>query len=304
MQNIIEIENLKKSFKNVVAVDDISFNVQKASLFAFLGINGAGKSTTINILCTLLKKDNGKVKIDGLDLDKSDFDIKNKIGIVFQNSILDSKLSVKENLKIRASYYGISGTKWKVRLKEISDLFSLSDILKRPYGKLSGGQKRRVDIARGLINYPSILFLDEPTTGLDPQNRKMIWQIIETLRKNENITIFLTTHYMEEAEQANQVVIIDSGKIIANDTPSNLKKKYSGNYIKIYKSQNETLDEILKAQKFDYIYENGFYKVMVKDSKQAMKFLIENENSINNFEVIKGNMDDVFLNATGKELEV
>ena len=301
MTDIIEVYNLKKSYKDVVAVNDISFDVKSGSLFAFLGVNGAGKSTTINILCTLLKKDDGKVMINGNDLDKDSLKIKNDIGIVFQNGVLDNLLTVKENLTVRASYYGLRGAQWSSRLQKLTEILSLEEILKRPYGKLSGGQKRRVDIARGIIHEPKILFLDEPTTGLDPQTRQNIWRVIEDLRTKNNTTIFLTTHYMEEADNAHEVVILDSGKIIAQDTPIRLKSKFSGEYIKIYGIRSRKTEEIIA--KYDYLYENDYYKINVKNSDDAVRFITSHKELLTNFEVIKGNMDDVFLNATGKSLK-
>lgn len=301
MTDIIKVYNLKKSYKDVVAVNDISFDVKSGSLFAFLGVNGAGKSTTINILCTLLKKDDGKVMINGNDLDKDSLKIKNDIGIVFQNGVLDNLLTVKENLTVRASYYGLRGAQWSSRLQKLTEILSLEEILKRPYGKLSGGQKRRVDIARGIIHEPKILFLDEPTTGLDPQTRQNIWRVIEDLRTKNNTTIFLTTHYMEEADNAHEVVILDSGKIIAQDTPIRLKSKFSGEYIKIYGIRSRKTEEIIA--KYDYLYENDYYKINVKNSDDAVRFITSHKELLTNFEVIKGNMDDVFLNATGKSLK-
>lgn len=300
MDNIIEIKNLKKSFGDIKAVDDISFDVGRGDLFAFLGTNGAGKSTTINILCNILDKDSGDILIDGLEFDNS-ISIKEKIGVVFQNTVLDDKLTVKDNLTCRASFYNLYGKQWANRCNELVELLEIGDFMSRPYGKLSGGQKRRVDIARGLINKPKILFLDEPTTGLDPQSRRLIWNIINGLRLNEKMTIFLTTHYMEEAENANKVVIIDNGKIIDGGSPGELKKKYSGNYLKLYENKNELFENQLKG--FDYKYDNGIYILKMNNSKEAMDFIVNHNDIINNFEVVKGNMDDVFLNATGKNLE-
>ena len=243
MKNIIEIRNLEKSYGDTKAVDGISFDVEEGSLFAFLGINGAGKSTTINIICSILKKDAGKVMINGLDLDTQSDEIKSLIGVVFQNSTLDWVLSVKENLAVRAGYYGLKGKEWKERLNELSTLLNLGDILKKPMKNLSGGQRRRVDIARGLINLPKILILDEPTTGLDPQTRMKIWELIDELRISRKMTVFLTTHYMEEANKADRVVMIDKGRIVANDTPHNLKNQYSSDYIKAYMSRNEEFEK-------------------------------------------------------------
>ena len=224
MSNIIEVKNLVKNYKDVHAVNDISFTVEEGSFFAFLGINGAGKSTTINILCTVLEKTSGNVKIGGYDLDKEKNKIKELIGIVFQGSVLDKQLTVKENLESRASYYGLNKKKSPKRIESLTQTFDLSEILKRKYGTLSGGQRRRVDIARALINRPKLLFLDEPTTGLDPKTRLQVWEIIYNLRKETGLTVFLTTHYMEETVDCDNVVIIDSGKIVANDSPHNLKK--------------------------------------------------------------------------------
>lgn len=298
--NAIEINGLKKSFGTVKAVDDISFKVKEGSLFAFLGENGAGKSTTINIISTLLLKDEGEVFVDGLNIDKDASKIRSKIGIVFQGYVLDKRLSVKDNLKIRASYYGIYGEAWKKRFAELSEVFSLDEIKGREYGKLSGGQRRRVDIARALINRPKILILDEPTTGLDPQTRKTVWEIISNVKKETGMTVFLTTHYMEETAKADTVVIIDSGKIIAEGSPVRLKDKYSSDYVKIYYPKNETIEESLKG--YRYTYEDNFYRVKVSSSVEAKEFVKTHDKFLNDFEIIKGDMDDVFLNVTGKTL--
>ena len=199
MKNIIEINGLNKCFGEVKAVQDLSFRVKEGELFAFLGVNGAGKSTTINILCGQLGKDSGSVFIDGMDLDKDTDNIKRNIGIVFQTSLLDSMLSVYDNLKCRAALYGISGPSLEKRLSELSELLAFKPLLQRTLGKLSGGQRRRIDIARALLHKPKILILDEPTTGLDPQTRKLLWNVISDLRRETKMTVFLTTHYMEEA---------------------------------------------------------------------------------------------------------
>ena len=298
--NAIEINGLKKSFGTVKAVDDISFKVKEGSLFAFLGENGAGKSTTINIISTLLLKDEGEVFVDGLNIDKDASKIRSKVGIVFQGYVLDKRLSVKDNLKIRASYYGIYGEAWKKRFAELSEVFELDEIKGREYGKLSGGQRRRVDIARALINRPKILILDEPTTGLDPQTRKTVWEIISNVKRETGMTVFLTTHYMEETAKADTVVIIDSGKIIAEGSPVRLKDNYSSDYIKIYYPKNETVEKSLAG--YEYSYVDNFYKVKVASSVEAKEFVLSHGNILNDFEIIKGDMDDVFLNVTGKKL--
>ncbi len=300
MKNIIEVQNLVKNYKDVHAVQNISFNVEEGSFFAFLGINGAGKSTTINILCTVLEKTSGNVSIGGFDLDKQKDKIKDLIGIVFQNSVLDKQLTVKENLVSRASYYGFSKHYVKSRIAELSEIFNLNEIMNRRYGKLSGGQRRRVDIARALINRPKILFLDEPTTGLDPQTRIQVWNIIHKLRKDTGLTVFLTTHYMEETAECDNVVIIDSGKISANNTPNNLKKQYAQNNLVWYTNKSSATETLLTDEKLGFEYINDAYKIAIRDSKAATE-LIE-KFRIEDYEVIKGGMDDVFLSITGKRL--
>ncbi|MDD3713041.1 MAG: ATP-binding cassette domain-containing protein, partial [Candidatus Izemoplasmatales bacterium] len=222
MEKIINVENLSKNYGEVKAVKGIDFYVEKGSLFAFLGPNGAGKTTTINILSTLISMDSGKVEINGIKLGEHEDLIRSSIGIVFQEGVLDPLLTIKENLEVRGSFYGISKDKLKERIESALEIAGITNIANRRYGILSGGQKRRADIARALINSPKILFLDEPTTGLDPQTRKNVWNTIMYLKNNENMTVFLTTHYMEEAEKADYVVIIDNGQIAAKGTPSYL----------------------------------------------------------------------------------
>ena len=206
MDNIIEINKLCKSFGEIRAVQELSFRVKKGELFAFLGVNGAGKSTTINIMCGQLQKDSGSILIDGVDTDRDAQSVKQKIGVVFQSSVLDASLSVYDNLESRAALYGITGNAFKERLAKLSELLEFKDLQKRTLGKLSGGQRRRIDVARALLHEPKILILDEPTTGLDPQTRKTLWRVINDLRRKEDMTVFLTTHYMEEAADADYVV--------------------------------------------------------------------------------------------------
>lgn len=298
MKNIIEIKGLKKSFGDLCAVDDLSFCVKQGELFAFLGVNGAGKSTTINIMCGALSKDDGDVFIDGESLDTSIDSIKSKIGVVFQGSVLDKSLSVYDNLESRASLYGITGDDFKKRLSELSSMLELDGLLKRTVSKLSGGQRRRIDIARALLHKPKILILDEPTTGLDPQTRKILWDAITTLRKNDNMTVFLTTHYMEEASDADYVVILDSGKIVAKGTPLELKNSYTGDYITIY-SCNE---DAVKALGYDFVSIRDAYRISVPNTRVATELIIKNPDIFIDYEITKGKMDDVFLNVTGKAL--
>lgn len=298
MNNIIQIDNLSKSFGDVKAVQDLSFRVKTGELFAFLGINGAGKSTTINIMCGQLSKDSGNIQIDGHDLDKNMSLIKSELGVVFQNSVLDSALSVYDNLESRAALYGIVGAEFKERLSELADLLDFNDLLKRPVGKLSGGQRRRIDIARALFHRPKILILDEPTTGLDPQTRKILWNVISSLRKNENMTVFLTTHYMEEAAEADYVVIIDSGKISAEGTPLELKNTYTGDYITLYGANEDTVKEL--GTQYEKI--KDAYRLFVPNTKAATELIVKHPQIFNDYEITKGKMDDVFLAVTGKTL--
>lgn len=299
MQNIIEINNLDKSFQDVHAVNDLSLRVKEGELFAFLGVNGAGKSTTISIMCGMLAKDGGKVFIDGKDVDKDMREITKELGVVFQNTVLDAKLSVKDNLTSRAALYGITGKEAKQRIAHLAELLEFKDILNRTFGKLSGGQKRRVDVARALLNNPKILILDEPTTGLDPEARKALWSVVTSLRKNQNMTVFLTTHYMEEAADADYVVILDSGKISAEGTPLELKNNYTGDFVTIY---NVDEDKI-KALGLPYENIRDAVRIEVKNTEEARDLIVRHPDLFTDFEITKGKMDDVFLAVTGKKLE-
>ena len=298
MENIIEIQGLCKSFGDVKAVQNLSFRVKEGELFAFLGVNGAGKSTTINILCGQLPKDSGSVLVCGSSLDSRPDEIKRSLGVVFQSSVLDKDLSVRDNLRSRAALYGIRGGEFRSRLAELAELLSFEDLLNRPVGKLSGGQRRRIDIARALLHRPRILILDEPTTGLDPQTRSSLWQVIGDLRRRERMTVFLTTHYMEEATDADFVVILDHGKIAAEGTPLTLKNTYTGDFITIY-GQKEA-----QIQKLGAPYEaiRDAYRVSVPNTAAARELIIKFPELFQDFEITKGKMDDVFLAVTGKKL--
>ena len=297
-KNVIEVRELNKSFGNVHAVKDLSFRVKRGELFAFLGVNGAGKSTTISILCGQLGKDSGEVQIHGADSAKAGLDKRYLLGLVFQDSVLDKPLTVKENLKSRAALYGITGKAFDDRLKELIELLRFDDYLNRPVGKLSGGQRRRIDIARALLHRPEILILDEPTTGLDPQTRKVIWSVIEELREKEQMTVFLTTHYMEEAATADYVVILDSGSIVTEGTPHELKEKYVEDYILLY---GVTEDEVKSLGKKYKEIRDG-YQLTVASTAEAAELIAANKDMFRDFEVVKGGMDDVFLTVTGKSL--
>lgn len=298
MKNIIEISNLSKSFGEVKAVQNLSFCVKEGELFAFLGVNGAGKSTTIGIMCGQLKKDGGTVITDGFDLDKNADEVKCELGVVFQNSLLDKALTVYDNLESRAALYGIYGEDFKSRLSVLANLLDFEDLLKRTVGKLSGGQRRRIDIARALLHRPKILILDEPSTGLDPQTRKLLWSVIEELRHREGMTVFLTTHYMEEAADADYVVILDSGKIAAKGTPLELKNTYTGDFITLY-NVNETE---IKSLERPYEKLRDAYRVSVESTAKATELIIKHPDIFRDYEIAKGKMDDVFLAVTGKKL--
>ena len=299
MTELIQIEHLQKHFGEVHAVNDLSFKVKKGELFAFLGVNGAGKSTTINILCGQLKKDGGSVEICGTDIDRDPDTVKHSLGVVFQNSVLDKELSVKDNLESRAALYGIHGAAFKNRLAELSQLLDFEDLLRRPVGKLSGGQRRRIDIARALFHEPEILILDEPTTGLDPQTRSLLWTVVDRLRREKNMTVFLTTHYMEEAADADYVVILDHGKIAAEGTPLQLKNSYTGDFITIYGIDEDSV----RSLDVPYKSIRDAYRVRVQDTAAATQLIIEHPEIFRDYEITKGKMDDVFLAVTGKVLE-
>lgn len=298
MEHIIEINGLNKSFGDVKAVRDLSFHVQKGELFAFLGVNGAGKSTTISIMCGQLRKDSGSVVICGENIEYGLDKITRKLGVVFQNSVLDKSLSVRDNLRSRAALYGITGKEFKSRLSELAAMLDFETILDRTVGKLSGGQRRRVDIARALLHKPEILILDEPTTGLDPQTRKLLWDVVSDLRKSEKMTVFLTTHYMEEAADADYVVILDSGMIAAEGTPLELKNAYTGDFITLYGADKSAIEPLgLPCEAL-----RDAVRISVPNTADATRLIVGHPELFTDYEVTKGKMDDVFLAVTGKKL--
>ena len=299
MRDIITIDHLSKHFGEVKAVQDLSFRVREGELFAFLGVNGAGKSTTIHIMCGQLKKDGGKIVIDGADLDGGADPVKQKLGVVFQNSVLDGALTVWDNLESRAALYKITGAAFKKRFSELDALLGIGEFKKRAVAKLSGGQRRRIDIARALLHRPKILILDEPTTGLDPQTRKLLWGVIARLRQEEGMTVFLTTHYMEEAAEADFVVILEGGKIAAEGTPLSLKNRYTGDFITLYGVDEETVMGLgLPYEKIP-----GGFRLSVSDTAQATRLILDRPEVFRDYEVTKGRMDDVFLAVTGRQPE-
>lgn len=298
MKNTIEIEGLNKHFGDIHAVQDLSFHVQEGELFAFLGVNGAGKSTTISILCGQLQKDSGRVTVCGENIDHSMAAVSRRLGVVFQNSVLDSALSVQDNLRSRAALYGITGAAFRQRLAELCELLELSPLLGRAVGKLSGGQRRRVDIARALLHRPEILILDEPTTGLDPQTRRLLWDVVRTLREQQHMTVFLTTHYMEEAADADYVVILDSGRIVAEGAPLALKNTYTGDFLTLYGVTPEQAAVLgMPCEPL-----RDAVRVQVPDTAAATRLIVEHPALFTDYELVKGRMDDVFLAVTGKKL--
>ncbi len=305
METVIKVAHLKKYFKEVKAVDDISFSIEKGELFGFLGINGAGKSTTINMLCTLFAPTEGDVEICGHKLGEENEQIRKKIGVVYQNNCLDERLSVKENLFIRGSLYEKNGNRLKSNILNVCEVLELGDIYGRRFAKLSGGQKRRCEIARALINAPEILFLDEPTTGLDPATRKNVWQSVARLQKKMGMTVFLTTHYMEEAAKASSIAIIDGGHISERGTPYSLKEQYAKDKLMLIpkEERKEAFEAALKQQQIPYRKKEEYAVIEVEGSMTALPIVNSLKEFLEGFELIQGSMDDVFLNVTGKSLE-
>ncbi len=297
MDKIIDIKDLNKSFGKIHAVNALSFSVRRGELFAFLGVNGAGKSTTISIMCGVLTADSGEVTVCGKDIIGSPKSVAQSLGVVFQNSVLDQTLTVRDNLESRAALYSIRGKAFESRYAELSQLLGLDELEGRAVGKLSGGQRRRADIARALINRPELLVLDEPTTGLDPQTRKLLWDVISNLRRQEGMTVFLTTHYMEEAADADYVVILDSGKICAEGTPLELKNQYTGDFITLYGADLHKLETL----GLEYKPIRDGVRISVKDTAEAAALIAKHPELFLDFEITKGKMDDVFLAATGKK---
>ena len=302
MGNIIEVKNLHKDYGAVKAVKGIDFYVEEGSLFAFLGPNGAGKSTTINILSTLLTNNEGEAIVNGYKVGEHDDKIRSLIGIVFQDGVLDPLLTVRENIATRGSFYSLSKAELKSRIREALEITGITDLANRFYGNLSGGQRRRTDIARALVNKPKILFLDEPTTGLDPQTRKNVWDTIKRLQEQENMTVFLTTHYMEEADEADYVVIIDEGIIAAKGTPTELKDLYSRDSLRIKPKNKKTLETYFKTNNIVFQKKNDLYIVKLDKTIQSISILNDIEANLESFQVFNGTLDDAFIEVTGKEI--
>jgi ABC-2 type transport system ATP-binding protein len=300
MEPIIRVKNFTKKYGSFTAVDNISFSVDEGSIFAFLGPNGAGKSTTINTLVTIFDKTSGELIIDGRDVSEEKAAVRASIGVVFQDSTLDKKMTIEENLKMHCVFYKIPKSEIEERIKFVLTLVDLLDVRRKNVSALSGGMKRRVELARGLIHYPKVLFLDEPTTGLDPQTRSFVWEYVLKLQREKNITIFLTTHYMDEAEICNKVAVIDGGKIIAHDTPFNLKKQYTKD--RAYVTAGEKLPQLLKEHGIDFSVKEKYYRIDVDDNARLLYVLNECREDITDLEIRKGTLNDVFLEITGREI--
>jgi len=300
--NSIEVRNFSKKFGDFTAVDNISFDVEQGTIFAFLGPNGAGKSTTINTLCTIQEKTEGMLKINGNDVSKQKDLVRNDIGIVFQDSTMDGKLTVEENLKLHCDFYKVPKSEMKERIDFVLDLVDIKSRKKSPVDSLSGGMKRRAEIARGLVHFPKVLFLDEPTTGLDPQTRASVWDYIHKLQKQKNITIFLTTHYMDEAEICNQVAIIDGGKIVAHDTPANLKKKYTSTTMKIKTNDTDSLKTYMTERSIKHSVDKDLVTIYATSTADVLDISNTFRESIEDIEINKGTLNDVFIAITGKEI--
>lgn len=294
----VAVSNLRKSYGAFEAVRGLSFEVPQGSVFAFLGANGAGKSTTIGCITTTLSPTSGRIAVDGLDVVRDSDAVRQRIGVVFQQSILDPLLTVEENLRSRAGFYGLGRAKTTSRVKELTRLVGLEAFLRRPYGQLSGGQKRRADIARAIIHEPRVIFLDEPTAGLDPQSREQIWSAMHALRQEQGVTIFLTTHYMEETERADEVCIIDAGRIVAEGTPAALRSKYSSSILTVRGAEQTRILDGFRGLGAVPQVSGGDVVVPVESAQQALAWL--NAVPVDDFEFRHGTMDDVFLAVTEK----
>ena len=302
MEKIIEVIGLKKNYGPVEAVKGIDFYVEKGKLFAFLGPNGAGKTTTINIICTLLTKNEGEVFVNGYEIGKDDPSIRDDIGIVFQDGVLDPLLTVRENLLTRGSFYKKTLADLDNAIQRAMEITNIIELQNRRYGTLSGGQKRRADIARALIHQPKILFLDEPTTGLDPQTRKNVWNTIQELQRSSGMTVFLTTHYMEEADEADFVIVIDDGLIAAKGTPTDLKDKYSYDTLRVKAKDEKLMQDLLKREKIEYFRKNELFVFNLTSTLDAIGLIEKFPGMIESFQVLNGTMDDAFIGITGKEI--
>ena len=298
---MIEVSNFHKRYGDLEAVKGISFKVKEGAFFALLGPNGAGKSTTIETLATLKSLDEGTMNINGFTVGQDDEAIRQSIGLVFQYSVLDKDLTGRENLFLRGRFYGLEREVLHARLKSLETVIGLTDFLDQRVKTLSGGQRRKLDIARALIHSPKLLMLDEPTTGLDPKSRQDIWRLILTLKEETNMTLLLTTHYMEEVKDADHVIIMHQGKIVAEDTADQLRLTYASDTLKLYPKAG--LEKALKRQNIVYTKHNDTVNIAVEDAFKGHELVTTFKDYIASYELTKASLDDVFLNLTGEVFE-
>lgn len=302
--NAIELKALTKRYGKYKAVDNLSFNIRQGDFVGFLGVNGAGKTTTVNIMSTILTPDRGRAYICGYELGKEDMEIRKSIGVVYQANVLDEIFTVKENLVVRSQMLGLDDKTIRTRISDLSDILKLSDIMNKRYRILSGGQKRRCEIAFALMHSPKILFLDEPTTGLDPSTRVDVWEAVETLRANTEMTVFLTTHYMEEAQAADKIIIIDKGQKLAEGTPFELKQRFAKDSLKLYfdKKNKKRVFDIVGDSKLITTAYGGY--VESDNPFESAEIAGKLRGIVEGFEIIQGKMDEVFLNVTSRSESV
>jgi ABC-2 type transport system ATP-binding protein len=314
---VISVKNLVKKYKKAEnnAVDDVSFDVKESEFFAFLGPNGAGKTTTISILTTTLSKTSGQVLIDGLDIEEESSKVRERVGIIFQNPSIDLNLTAEENIRFHTVLYGIypfapsfkmMPQAYKDRVLELTELVGIKEDLNKPVKQFSGGMKRKLEIVRSLIHNPKVLFLDEPTVGLDPESRRNLWEYINTTRKNSGITVFLTTHYLDEVEDADKVCVINKGKIVANGSPDELKNKLAKEYVLLETTKDAelNLESQLKTDSYKFEKDNSKFKVFVSDPEGIKKLISSINVPLKNLDVHKPTLEDAYLDIIREEFDI
>lgn len=292
---IIQVNNLKKNYGSIEAVKGISFSIREGEFFSLLGPNGSGKTTTISMICTILSMDAGSVMIYNHHVGQEDKAIRRMLGVVFQNNRLDAVLTVRENLVIRGRLYGLPKATLEDRITELLAITGAADLIDRRYETLSGGEKRKIDIARALVHSPKILLLDEPTTGLDPESRSKIWQMVTNLRNEENVTILLTTHYLEETNESDHVVVLNEGRVQVAGKPSEIKDRYSHNFLIVHSNFREEMEARLIRKNWPYEYHEGVFLIPLENTKESIPIINDCQDLIESYEVKQGTMDDAFM---------